>query len=279
MGAEPQRLRVVLFPLMAAGHMLPIIDIAKLFAANHVKTIIITTTLNAPTIIKALQSRAYKNVGLPLIDVEIVPFPYKEGVIPEGIENCGQITSDELFIKFFKATDLLQESLEQVMEKYKPNCLVADMMYPFATDVAAKFNVPRLVFHGTSYFAQCVGHAMMKYEPQKLVSSEDEEFVIPEIPHEIILTRSQLSPIMNGHVKDRTTEEWMEILGRVMEAEERSYGIIMNSFYELEPDYANYYTKVMGRRAWHIGPVSLCNREKEAKFQKGTIPQLMSVSA
>ncbi|XP_021755650.1 scopoletin glucosyltransferase-like [Chenopodium quinoa] len=256
MDDKPQRLHVVLFPAMAPGHMIPALDIAKLFATNNVKTTIITTPLNAPFFTKALQ---------PMIDVEIIPFPSKESGIPEGIESGDQISSNELFKKFFEATELLQESLEQVMEKYKPNCLVADMIYPFATDVAAKFNVPRLVFHGGNYFAFCVGHALMKYEPQKDVTCDDEEFVVPNLPHEIRLTRTQLV----ADVKELGMEEWMKIFGRAMEVEERSYGIIVNSFLELEPEYVDYYTKVMGKRAWHIGPVSLCNREKEAKFQRG----------
>uniref|UniRef100_A0A803L7H7 2-hydroxyflavanone C-glucosyltransferase n=1 Tax=Chenopodium quinoa TaxID=63459 RepID=A0A803L7H7_CHEQI len=269
MYAKLQRLHVVLFPFMAPVHMIPAIDVAKFFTTNHVKTTIITTPLNAPIIINSLQSTANKYVGFP-IDVENVPFPSKEGGIPEGIENLDQLNSDEMTINFLKATELLQESLEQIMEKYKPNCLVADMFYPFASVVAAKFNVPRLVFHGTSYFAQCVGHVMMKYEPQKLVSSDDEEFVVPEIPHEIRLTRSQLViDAMKGKGKHEALEEWMKIFCSAMEAKERSYGIIMNRFYELEPEYVDYYTKVMGRMAWHISPVSLCNREKEAKFQRG----------
>ncbi|KAK6946083.1 UDP-glucuronosyl/UDP-glucosyltransferase [Dillenia turbinata] len=49
----------------------------------------------------------------------------------------------------------------------------------------------------------------------------------------------------------------------------KSYGVIVNSFYELEPTYANHFMNVLKRRVWHIGPVSLCNREKEEKAQRG----------
>ncbi|KAH0977516.1 hypothetical protein GBA52_027235 [Prunus armeniaca] len=51
------------------------------------------------------------------------------------------------------------------------------------------------------------------------------------------------------------------------EIEERSYGIIVNSFYELEPDFADHYRNVFGRKAWHIGPVSLCNKAAEDKTE------------
>ncbi|KAI8532769.1 hypothetical protein RHMOL_Rhmol11G0239900 [Rhododendron molle] len=53
------------------------------------------------------------------------------------------------------------------------------------------------------------------------------------------------------------------------ESELLSFGVIVNSFYELETEYADYYRDVLKRRAWHIGPVSLCNREIEDKAQRG----------
>jgi UDP:flavonoid glycosyltransferase YjiC (YdhE family) len=53
------------------------------------------------------------------------------------------------------------------------------------------------------------------------------------------------------------------------EAELRSFGVVVNSFYELEPAYADYYKKVLGRRAWNVGPVSLCNRDIEDKAGRG----------
>ncbi|XP_057542648.1 scopoletin glucosyltransferase-like [Amaranthus tricolor] len=267
MGAEPQRLHIALFPLMAAGHMIPILDIAKLFSSYNLKTTIITTPLNASFFTKPLQNSKH-NIG-----IEIIPFPSKEMGLPEGIENFDQFTSDEMSIKFLNATQQLQHSLEQVLLKCKPNCLVSDMLFPFSVDVAAKFNIPRVVFHGTNYFSQCLTHAMIKYEPYKSVLSNEEEFVIPNLPHQILHTKSRLPSIMRGekrdHDEDDQSGEFMKVFVQALEAEEKSYGIIVNSFYELEPDYAEHYRKVMGRKAWSIGPVSMCNREIEDKFQRG----------
>ncbi|KMT08362.1 hypothetical protein BVRB_6g140440 [Beta vulgaris subsp. vulgaris] len=266
MGAEPQRLHVVFFPLMAAGHLIPTLDIAKLFAAHHVKTTIITTPLNAPCFTKPLES--YKNLG-HRIDIEIIPFPSKEAGLPEGLENFDQFTSDQMAVKFLKATELLQESFEKFLEKHKPNCIVTDMLMPFTNNVAAKFNIPRIVFHGCSYFALCMMHTLLKYQPHKSLLSDDEEFLVPNLPHEINLTRSRLPDMMRGQGDKELNDAWMKIFIHAMEAEENSFGVIMNSFYELEPEYVEYYRNVMGRKAWHIGPVSLCNRENEAKFQRG----------
>ncbi|PSS02691.1 Scopoletin glucosyltransferase [Actinidia chinensis var. chinensis] len=54
-----------------------------------------------------------------------------------------------------------------------------------------------------------------------------------------------------------------------MEAEAASYGVVVNSFRELEPAYAEHYKKVIGRKVWHIGPVSLSNRDNEDKARRG----------
>ncbi|XP_042980166.1 scopoletin glucosyltransferase-like [Carya illinoinensis] len=90
------------------------------------------------------------------------------------------------------------------------------MFLPWATDVDAKFGIPMLVFHGTSFFLSVYN-----------------------------------------------------VFERTKEAEVRSCGVVVNSFYELKPAYANHYIKVLGRKAWHIGPVSLCNKEAEDRGQRG----------
>ncbi|EOX98316.1 Uncharacterized protein TCM_007103 [Theobroma cacao] len=41
------------------------------------------------------------------------------------------------------------------------------------------------------------------------------------------------------------------------------------SFYELEATYADHYRNVLGRKAWHIGPVSLCNRAIADETDRG----------
>ncbi|XP_021723732.1 scopoletin glucosyltransferase-like [Chenopodium quinoa] len=261
---EPQNLHVIFFPMIGHGHMIPMLDIAKLFSSHQVKTTIVTTPSNAPTFTKPLES--YRNVG-PKIDIEIIPFPSKETTcLPEGVENFEHATSPELVAKLWKATLLLQKPLRVVLEKYKPNCLIADKLFAFATEVAAEFNIPRLVFHGTGFFLLCALDAITKFEPHKSVLFDEEEFVIPHLPHEIKLTRLKLPQ----HIRENdNNNELVEFLKSAVESEERSYGVIVNSFYELEQDYADHYRKVMGRRAWHIGPVSLCNKENEAKFYRG----------
>ncbi|KAK7859202.1 udp-glucose flavonoid 3-o-glucosyltransferase 7 [Quercus suber] len=188
------------------------------------------------------------------IDIQIIKFPAVEAGLPEGCENIDSVTSLDMSHKFIKATKMLRQPLEQLREEYQPSCLVADMFFLWATDVAAKFGIPRLVFEGLTLF-----------EPHKKVFSDSEPFVIPSFPGEIKLTRMQLADFTLQEVETDFSKLFIEAI----ESELTSYGVVVNSFYELEPAYADHYRKVLGRTAWHIGPVSLCNKDFEDKAQRG----------
>ncbi|KNA20576.1 hypothetical protein SOVF_051170 [Spinacia oleracea] len=262
MGAKPEELHIVFFPFMAHGHMIPTLDIARLFAArNKVKVTIITTPLNVSTFSKVIQSS--KGIEAS-INIEIFRFPAREAGLAEGLENMEQVMRPEFINKFFKAADLLSEQLEQYLEKVRPNCLVADMFFPWATDCAAKFNIPRLVFHGFSYFSLCAQEIIRLHEPFKNVSSDQQTFLLPSLPHEIQLTGLQISEDLRK--SDET--EFKRRMDKIKESELESYGVIVNSFYELEPDYANFFRKELGRRSWNIGPVSLSNKSKEESIDE-----------
>lgn len=53
--------------------------------------------------------------------------------------------------------------------------------------------------------------------------------------------------------------------------EDKSFGTIINSFYELEPVYADYIKK--GKKAWLVGPLSLCTGDKILRGKPPTIDE------
>ncbi|KAJ6388380.1 hypothetical protein OIU77_026875 [Salix suchowensis] len=263
MGSLGRQLHIFFFPFLAHGHMIPSVDMAKLFASRGVKTTIITTPLNAPFFSKTIQKT--KDSGFD-IDIQTIEFPAAEAGLPEGCENTDAFITNEMTKKLIVATTLLQEPFEKVLQERHPDCVVADMFFPWATDAAAKFGIPRLVFHGISNFALCAGECVRLYEPHKQVSSDSEPFVVPNLPGDIIkLTRKQLP----ASVREDVENDFTKLVKASKESELRSFGVVVNSFYELEPAYADHYRKVLGRRAWNVGPVSLCNRDIEDKSGRG----------
>jgi hypothetical protein len=78
-----------------------------------------------------------------------------------------------------------------------------------------------------------------------------------------MITRSQLP---GTFVAIPDLDDYRE---KMHEAENSSYGIVVNSFEELEQGCAQEYEKVMNKRVYCIGPVSLCNKENLDKFERG----------
>ncbi|KAI7754885.1 hypothetical protein M8C21_026469 [Ambrosia artemisiifolia] len=64
-----------------------------------------------------------------------------------------------------------------------------------------------------------------------------------------MMKRSQVSE----HFKKKT--EFGEMLDLIQQSEKRSYGLVHNTFYEIEPDYVDHFRKVKDTKVWHIGPL------------------------
>ncbi|XP_028783109.1 LOW QUALITY PROTEIN: scopoletin glucosyltransferase-like [Neltuma alba] len=265
MASEGQnhRLHIFFFPFPAHGHMIPTVDMAKLFAGRGVRATIVTTPLNLPLISRSIQESIALGLAINLVSIK---FPCAEAGLPEGCENADAVSSYSMVPAFFEATTMLQEPLEQLLREHHPDCLIAGSFFPWATDSATKFGIPRIVFHGTGFFPLCVSESITAHQPFKDVVSDSDPFVIPNLPGvEIQMTRKILPSFF---MTDEDT-----FLTRMFKAAKqsvvKSFGVVVNSFYELEGIYADHYKKVLGRKAWHIGPVSLCNTDNKEKSYRG----------
>ncbi|OIT21525.1 PREDICTED: scopoletin glucosyltransferase-like [Nicotiana attenuata] len=261
MDRKTDQLHIYFLPMMAPGHMIPLVDIARQFARRGAKVTIITTPLNASTFSKAIQRD--RELGSDISN-RTTEFPCKEAGLPDGCENIASTTSTEMYLKFIMGLSLFQQPFEQFLEEDHPDCLVAAPQFSWAVDVAAKLGIPRLFFNGTGFFPLCALHSLMEHKPHLKVESETEEFIIPGLPDTIKMSRQQLP----DHLKCETESIITEIVRNIMKAEMTSYGSIVNSFYELEPYYVKHW-ELKGRKAWHIGPVSLYNKDNEDKAQRG----------
>ncbi|XP_073311475.1 scopoletin glucosyltransferase-like [Primulina huaijiensis] len=252
------KLHLFFLPFMAHGHIIPMLDMAKLFNSRGVRTTILSTLAFSDPIKKAQES----GIEIGLI---IIRLPNRESGLPEYIQRLDQVTTVDLVQKFVEAISLLQEPVEKLIQEFNPNCLVSDTFFPWTTDSAAKFGIPRLVFHGTGYLARCASEQMRLHKPFKNVSSDSEPFILPYLPHQLKFTRTQISPF-----DLRETEgEFAELIFQSREADRRSYGVAVNSFYELESSYADHYRNFLGIKAWNIGPLLLCNNGDEEKAGRG----------
>ncbi|XP_013638692.1 PREDICTED: UDP-glycosyltransferase 73B3-like isoform X4 [Brassica oleracea var. oleracea] len=234
MSSDSHKLHVMFFPFMGYGHMIPTLDMAKLFSSRGAKSTIITTPLNAKILQKPINTFKSLNPSLK-IEILIIDFPCVQLGLPEGCENPDFFTSNNnsderqtMMLKFFASMRFFKDQLEKILETTRPSCLIADMFFPWATEAAEKFNVPRLVFHGTGYFSLCSEHCIRRmHKPKKSC----EPFKVPDLPgDEILVTQVLKTGVSVGTKKhasmgDFVSRESVEkAVGEVLvgeEAEER----------------------------------------------------------
>ncbi|KAJ0696369.1 putative trans-zeatin O-beta-D-glucosyltransferase [Helianthus annuus] len=150
---------------------------------------------------------------------------------------------------------MLQQRLEQRFDSInpRPNCIISDKFMLWTDDTVSKFKIPRIVFDGMSCFKQVVTHYLYAHKVFEELP-ESESFVLPGLPDRIEITRAQLPPEFN-YTRMATSEQ----LERVRETESRAYGMVINSFEELEKEYVKEFKKLKGGKVWCLGPLSLSN--------------------
>lgn len=253
---------------MAQGHMIPMIDIARLLAQRGVTATIVTTPHNANRF-RAIVTRAMES-GLPIRLLEL-RFPCEEAGLPEGCDNLDLLPSMDWVQKFFVATAMLQQPLEKELGEMepKPSCIISDMGFPWTTELASKFHIPRIIFHGTCCFSLLCSHNLKVFNVLDNVKSDSEPFVVPGLPDTIELTKAQLP----GY-KPNKSSKLKDVSDQIREAEKAAYGVVVNTFEELEMEYVKEFKKMKGGKVWCIGPVSLCNKEVSDKAERGKKPSI-----
>ncbi|PON31424.1 UDP-glucuronosyl/UDP-glucosyltransferase [Parasponia andersonii] len=253
----------ILVPLMSQGHLIPMVDMSKLLANHGVAVTIVTTPQNAVRFDRVIAHAVESGLRIRLLQLRL---PCAEAGLPDGCENLDTLPSRKLSGNFFLAARMLQKPLEHFLEKAqpRPSCIISDRYLAWTSNVAQNLGIPRLVFDGTSCFNLMCSHNIEASKIYKRVS-EFEPFAVPDLPDNISLTKSQLPETFNPGPLYMP-----ELHDEIDAAEKMSYGLVVNTFEELEEDYVKDSRKVIkGGKVWCIGPVSLCNEDQFDKSHRG----------
>ncbi|KAJ6838876.1 UDP-glycosyltransferase 73C6-like [Iris pallida] len=252
----------ILVPLMAQGHMIPMVDMARLLADRGATVSFITTPVNAARIESVV--RGVEASGLPIRFVEL-EFPCAEAGLPEGCENVDLIiTRPELQLRFYEGLSLLRKPLESYLRGIELGgaaVMISDSCHYWTMDVAREFSLRRMIFHGPScFYIVC----SLIISQQNIYEDGLGTSVVPGLPHRIEVTRAQ-APGSWFYWPG-----WMHLKAKVDESESAADGVVINTFLELEPEYVDLYRGAMGEKAvLPIGTLSLYNKDAEIKSTRG----------
>ncbi|XP_024190386.1 UDP-glucose flavonoid 3-O-glucosyltransferase 7 [Rosa chinensis] len=244
MAASSSPLHVVIFPFMAQGHTLPLLDISKALSFRGLKVTIITTPLNAPFIHSKVSDR------ISSISVSVIPFRIVPD-LPQGCENTANLPSVwlDILASFITATKNMKQHFEALLKEMvetgsRPICVISDFFLSWTLDTCRSFNIPRVVCHG-------MGVLPMFSDPCK-TSSEFDVIELPSLTLPFTLNGSDL-PVCDPD------DLFIRVILEVEEADKNSWGVIVKSFQELEGEYVTALEGLYHKeaKAWCVGPVLL----------------------
>ncbi|KAJ4729185.1 Glycosyltransferase [Melia azedarach] len=247
-----QSIHVVLFPYMSKGHIIPILHFAQLLLRRPGTNVtLFTTPANRPLVEKSLP-----NTTACIVDI---PFPEFVPEIPAGVESTDKLPSMSLFVPFTRATKLMQPEFERLLEILPPvSFMVSDGFLWWTLESATKFGFPRFAFYGMNNYAMAVSRSVGINRLLSGPESDDELITVSEFPW-IKVTRKDFNPpFTDPEPKGPLFELTME---QAVSAS-NSYGMIVNSFYELEPVFVDFWNREAKPKAWCVGPLCLAGPPK-----------------
>nr|GEY62848.1 UDP-glycosyltransferase 90A1-like [Tanacetum cinerariifolium] len=105
---SPSSLHVVLFPFMAKGHTIPMLQLARLLLRRNATVTIFTTPANHPYISTSLSDTSTSIISLP--------FPNNIPGVPPGVESMDTLPSLSLFFPFVSSMKLMQPDFEKAVQ-------------------------------------------------------------------------------------------------------------------------------------------------------------------
>ncbi|KAF7112489.1 hypothetical protein RHSIM_RhsimUnG0224200 [Rhododendron simsii] len=231
---------------MSKGHTIPLLHLARLLVHRNTTVTIFTTPANKPFISDSLSAT----------DASIVELPFPQNIdgVPAGVESTDKLPSMSLFPHFAAATKLMQPNFEQSLETL-PNvtCIISDGFLGWTLDSATKFAIPRLVYYGMSNYSNAVVmSAVIKNNQLSGSELDDEPFAVTDFPW-IKLTRNDFDEPFNSREPEGPH---IDFIIEQVNATSNSYGLVTNSFYELEALFVEYWNRESKPKSWCIGPLS-----------------------
>ncbi|KAK1311234.1 UDP-glucose flavonoid 3-O-glucosyltransferase 7 [Acorus calamus] len=209
--SSPKDLQIYFLPIIAPGHLLPMLDMALSFS-HHTPNISLLIPPSSSSLLPPL-----------------LPSPLRLIVLETDTPSPSPSTpASSVSAASLEAT---LTSLFDPLRRRPPFCLVFDMFLPFAAECARARNVPSLVFHGTSFFSLCVSERIAFTIECASARDDDDNrpFVVPGLPDSIVLRPSQVPRASAA-----------PLVKRLRQSNALSYGAVFNSFYVLEPTYAEH---------------------------------------
>ncbi|OVA09428.1 UDP-glucuronosyl/UDP-glucosyltransferase [Macleaya cordata] len=255
---------ILVFPYPAQGHMIPLLDLTHQLAVRGRLTITILITPKNLPILNPLLSRNY-----PFSSVEtlILPFPINHRLIPPGVENVKDLPPTSLRSMIIAMAELYDPLLHWFNSHPSPPvAIISDLFLGWTSHLASHLGIRRIVFSPSPAHSIAIIDSLWRGLPKiNDKHSHDDPanntclIQFPGIPNSPVFPWSHLSPIYRTY---REGDPDSEFIRDCIRANVASWGIVFNSFRELDSVYLDYMVKNRSDdesgyydRVWAVGPL------------------------
>ncbi|XP_057739328.1 flavonol 3-O-glucosyltransferase UGT89B1 [Arachis stenosperma] len=248
-GNNPPPPHILVVPFPSQGHMIPLLDLThKLASTDTAITITILTTPKNLTFLDPLLS-SFSAIIHPLV----LPLPSHPS-LPPGVENSkGMPTSvPSLMLSFSNLYNPLLQWFHS--HPSPPQLIISDMFSGWTQNLATHLNIRRIVFSPSGSFALSAIYFLWAHVPNRQNPNDQNELVsFHTLPNSPKYPWWQVSPLFRRYASGVPGSEHFRdwFLANIA-----SWGLVINSFNELEKPYLEHLKKELRHdRVWAVGPL------------------------
>ncbi|KAG2689142.1 hypothetical protein I3760_09G125800 [Carya illinoinensis] len=230
---------IAAYPYPTSGHIIPVLDLAHRLLTRGLTVTVFVTTSNLPLLQPYFSAHpsSLKHLVLPSPDITAP-------------------SHKRLLATMRALRDLHYPILLQWFRSHSspPVAIISDFFLGWTNDLACELGVPRLVFSPSGALGMSVALSLCRDPPENVDPYQDINFQVsfPNIPNTPAFPWWQIP----GHFKKVKGDSDLEFFRNDMLTNTVSWGMVFNSFTELENVYFTHLKKELGNdRVWAVGPV------------------------
>lgn len=268
-----RRLRVFFLPSFIRGHLIPQTDLACRVAAARpaeVEATMVVTPANAALIAPTVARAAAAGHA-----VRVLCYPFPDVGLGEGVECLTTAPAHDAW-RLYRAMEIVQPSHESLLRDHRPDAIVADAPFWWTNEVAAELGVPRLTFHPVGIFALLAMNSLFTIRSDIIRTSSAAAGTVLSVPglpgKEIAIPVSELPNFLVQD--DHLSKGWEQVRA----CQIAGFGVIVNTFIDLEQPYCEEFRRVEARRAYFVGPLGQPSRSTLHRGGDGNVDCLSWLS-